>query len=187
MSNKGFILPTVLGFIIISSLYIIVQGSYVVNSYYAFVKMEKVMQLTSIGERMRYVISNNEFGNSCHYQNYEQFNLEKINYRISGSCLVTATDDIDLNKYLNELVNRKVPISNKQYTQVINYLNSLEITVNGESAEIITPKSQTTVKIADRYQLYDLEIDIDDQYNAFIITDEYSQEIINIIGVDQVQ
>lgn len=154
-NNYGFILPTVFGFILISSMFLLVQGlSCVVQVYGLKAQVNNLYQL-NYAINVKRVIDNIEQDSLCSFKQPLSYTEGNQKLDIKMNCLYTAID----NEYLYEKIKSLVEteeLSSEQLAVIDNYIKSAK--ANEKEGEVAVEYNNKTYeyKFDKKYSILEL-------------------------------
>ncbi len=120
MAKSGFVMPTVLGFILLVSSIVLIQG---MSTIYQLIGLEangrSAIELAVYMNGIE-VISNLQFDSSCSYQQELGYNLAGIKMSVTSNCLYTKLNTSEINQF--EQLLEKNELSIDEFEQIKNDL-----------------------------------------------------------------
>lgn len=103
MNKKGFIMPTVLGFIIITSSIILVQSVSVVGELLSMQAEVKNVQLLNYAVNTQRIINELQFEDTCRHETKLQFKNKDNELLIESNCIYSGTELDAYNRELDKI------------------------------------------------------------------------------------
>ncbi len=169
--QQGFIIPTIIAFILISSCWLIVINLELVLDVINIKVFEQSITDVSVSNGLSYYINNFELETTC---NKQELHLSKLNLDVVSNCLVN-NQLFDLSK----IDKRSSNISNEQFIKYTQELKEFELNKNQKVFMYNNEQVESTfeqfrlimsVKYRQFYGIVDINLD--------------SKQIINIIEAD---
>lgn len=104
INNKGFVMPTVMGFIIIASMIILYQSVALISELYSLKAAEQELYLSNYIINTRRVLDNVEIEDEC--ASMTELNYETIDqsYKIETNCVYTGIEKESYNQVITRLL-----------------------------------------------------------------------------------
>lgn len=154
-NDNGFILPTVFGFILISSTFLFLQGlSCVVQIYGLKAEVNNLYEL-NYAINVKRVIDNLEQGKACGFQQPLVYSAGSQNLNIKTNCVYVGKDKVAMPEEVQDLVEAD-EISGSQLATVDSYIKGakpiekagkVSIEYNGQSYEYRFDKRYSILEI----------------------------------------
>lgn len=116
MTKSGFVMPTVLGFILLVSSIVLIQA---MSTIYQLIGLEanarSAIEL-AVYMNVNEAISNLKFDSSCNYQQELGYNLTGIKMSVTSNCLYTKLNTSEINQFEQLLV--KNELSAEEFEQI---------------------------------------------------------------------
>ncbi len=172
MNKSGFVMPTVLGFILIVSSIVLIQSISVVYQMLGLMANEQSAIELSVYQNVKDAIKNISFDNECSYQQEFEYNISNVKVKMMSNCVYTGLSDKIYNSELVELLSRE----NLTYDQISrikellsvyssNQYNAKTVLIEGDSESIDTT--------------------FDDKYKIIIIESYINESNLNVLVINQ--
>lgn len=172
MNNKGFIMPTILAFIIITSSALLYQSISVVGQLYSL--KAEVNDLTKLeyAVNTKRVIDSLEFKTNCKYKRELDYTSEKSSMQIASNCIYTETENEEYNQLIAKLLEDQ-QISKSDYQQ-------LEQMAVVTTSQIDGPEHESELgKFVDKYVILLVEYQLSEPQAKIIVVDSEGNIIKN--------
>ncbi len=163
--KKGFLLPSVLSFILISSAIILYETISLVSMIYAVeAQTQNLIKLEYIVNTKR-IMSERDIKDQCRYEQLLSYDINGHNLQISANCAYTKTEMASYNEFINLLLTSD-QISTPN-VQIVNAFKNCEYTINDDQIEGKCGDDQLT-------SLYETQLTI-----YYVVSDDVSKIIIS--------
>lgn len=146
MNKQGFMMPTVLAFIIITSSALLYQSVSTVSQLYSLKAEIHDLSKLEYAVNTNRVVDELEFEDECSYNQELEYQVADNQMMIASNCIYTNTENEEYNKVINKLL-KGAEISQSDYTLINDYIKKTKTTIEQASHETTLGKFDQQLKL----------------------------------------
>ncbi len=179
MTKSGFVMPTVLGFILLVSSIVLIQG---MSTIYQLIGLEANKHSTielSIYMNVAEVISNLEFDSSCEYEQELGYDLAGVKVSVTSNCLYSELKGAENNRFEELLVKNELTVDEFEQIKIDLLAYSSEKSEN-KNVMITSHEQNVESSYEQEYKIIVVEVSGQLSLRKVIVVDSYNNIVRNI-------